>query len=91
MVSSRTNVERKRFTLAHELAHRIVRSTGNPAIDLEGAMNRFAGAFLVPGQCLREEAGADQHRFTCYEIIRLKHMYGVSAEALLMRLRQVGV
>ena len=91
VVSSRINVERKRFTLAHELAHRIIRSTGNPAIDLERAMNRFAGAFLVPGQCLRDEVGADRHRITYYEIVRLKHIYGVSAAALLMRLRQVGV
>ena len=30
MVSGRTTVERKRLTLAHELAHRIIRSTGNP-------------------------------------------------------------
>ena len=91
VVSRRINVERKRFTLAHELAYRIIRSTGNPAIDLEGAMNRFAGAFLVPGQCLREEVGADRHRITYYEIVRLKNMYGVSAVALLMRLGQVGV
>ena len=91
VVSSRINVERKRFTLAHELAHRIIRSTGNPAIDLERAMNRFAGAFLVPGQCLREEVGANRHRITYYEIVRLKHIYGVSATALLMRLGQVGV
>ena len=72
VVSSRINVERKRFTLAHELAHRIIRSTGNPAIDLERAMNRFAGAFLVPGQSLRDEVGAVRHRITYYEIVRLK-------------------
>ncbi len=91
VVSSRINVERKRFTLAHELAHRIIRSTGNPTIDLERAMNRFAGAFLVPGQRLREEVGANRHRITYYEIIRLKQVYGVPATALLMRLGQVGV
>ena len=91
MVSSRTNVERKRFTLAHELAHRIIRSTGNPAIATERAMNRFAGAFLVPGQHLREEAGAGRRGVTYHEIIRLKHTYGVSASAMLMRLGQVGV
>ena len=34
VVSNRVNVERKRFTLAHELAHRIIRSTGNQAITL---------------------------------------------------------
>ena len=91
LVSSRTNVERRRFTLAHELAHRVIRSTGNPAIRLEAAMNRFAGAFLIPGQRLREEAGADRHRITYYEIIRLKQTFGVSAAAMLIRLGQVGV
>ena len=91
LVSSRTNVERKRSTLAHELAHRTIRSTGNPAIKLEAAMNRFAGAFLVPGRHLLEEAGAGRRRITYYEIIRLKHMYGVSAAAMLVRLGQVGV
>ena len=91
VVSSRINVERKRFTLAHELAHRIIRSTGNPAINLETAINRFAGAFLIPGERLIEEAGPRRHRVTYYEIIRLKHTYGVSAAAMLMRLGQVGV
>lgn len=91
VVSNRTNVERKRFTLAHELAHKIIRSTGNPAIRLEAAMNRFAGAFLVPGQDLLEKVGARRRRVTYYEIARLKHTYGVSAAAMLMRLGQVGV
>ena len=91
VVSNRINVERKRFTLAHELAHRIIRATGNQEIPLEKAMNRFAGAFLVPGQRLLEEAGADRRRVTYYEIVRLKHTYGVSMATMLMRLGQVGV
>ena len=91
VVSNRTNVERKRLTLAHELAHRIIRSTGNPAIKLEAAMTRFAGAFLVPSGHLLEEVGEGRRRITYYEIIRLKHAYGVSAAAMLVRLGQVGV
>ena len=91
VVSSRTNVERKRFTLAHELAHKIIRATGNPAIKLEAAMNRFAGAFLVPARDLREKIGGRRRRVTYYEIARLKHTYGVSAAAMLVRLGQVGV
>ena len=91
LVSNRMNVERKRFTLAHELAHRVIRSTNNPAIRLEEAMNRFAGAFLVPRSPLKDEAGLRRHRITYYEIIRLKHKYGVSAAAMLVRLGQVGV
>ncbi|MCY4453098.1 MAG: XRE family transcriptional regulator [Immundisolibacterales bacterium] len=91
VVSEHANVERKRFTLAHELAHRIIHSTGNPAIKLEVAMNRFAGAFLVPAKSLLEETGAARRRVTYHEIIRLKHTYGVSAAAMLMRLGQVGI
>lgn len=91
VVANRTNVERKRFNLAHELAHRIILSTGNTAIKLESAMNRFAGAFLVPRESLLKEAGSSRNRVTYYEIIRLKHTYGVSAAAMLMRLGQVGI
>ena len=91
VVSERTNVERRRFTLAHELAHKIIRSTGNPAVTLEAAMNRFAGAFLVPGRDLFEKVGGRRRRVTYYEIARLKHAYGVSAAAMLARLGQVGV
>lgn len=91
VISSRTNIERKRFNLAHELAHRVIRDTSNPAIGIEKAMNRFAGAFLIPTEHLIEEVGADRHGMTYHEIMRLKRFYGVSAAAMLMRLGQVGI
>lgn len=91
LVSSRINIERKRFTLAHELAHKIISKITNPAIKLESAMDRFAGAFLVPAQSLRSEVGDNRQRITNYEIFRLKKIYGVSATSLLMRLGQVGI
>ena len=91
LLSNRINVERKRFTLAHELARRLIRTSENSAIDLERAMNRFAGAFLMPGQCLRDDVGTNRQRISYYEIICLKKIYGVSAAALLMRLGQIGV
>ena len=91
VVSSRVNVERKRFTLAHELAHHIIRSTSNPKIELEAARNRFAGAFLMPSKRLLADVGGHRNRITYYEIVRLKHAYGVSAAALLVRLGQLGI
>ena len=91
VVARQTNVERKRFNLAHELAHRIIASTGNPLIRLEPAMNRFAGAFLIPAEHLTALAGERQRGVTYHEIMRLKQTYGVSAAAMLMRLRQVGI
>ncbi len=91
VVSRHTNVERKRFNLAHELAHRIITEIGNPALRLEPAMNRFAGAFLIPREHLIAETGDHRHGMTWHEIMRLKRTYGVSAAAMLVRLGQVGI
>ena len=91
VVSRHATVERKRFTLAHELAHRVIRSTDSDSIKLEPAMNHFAGAFLAPREHLIEEAGRDRLGTTYHEIIRLKRTYGVSAAAMLMRLQHVGI
>lgn len=91
VVSSRTNIERKRFSLAHELAHRVIRKTANPDMKLEKAMHRFAGAFLAPTDHLRREVGKSRHDITYHELIRLKRFYGMSAAAMLIRLRDVGI
>ena len=91
VVSCHTGVERKRFNFAHELAHRVIRATGNPDIQLKKAMNYFAGAFLVPKEHLINEVGEHRHGMTYHEIMRLKRTYGVPAAALLMRLRQTGI
>ncbi len=91
VISSHTNAERKRFNLAHELAHRVIRETRNPDIVVEKAVDRFAGAFLVPAEHLRAEAGEYRHGVTYHELIRLKHTYGVSAAAMLVRLGQTEI
>ncbi|WP_299656397.1 XRE family transcriptional regulator [uncultured Jannaschia sp.] len=91
VVSSRASVERRRFTLAHELAHRIIASSDNPNISLEKAMNRFAGAFLAPEEHLCSEFGGGRHGTTYREILRVKHVYGMSAAAMLVRLGQTGL
>jgi len=84
------NVERRRFTLAHELAHKAMPEVAE-GVKKETAMNRFAGAFLVPETHLALEAGRGRHAFAYREIIRLKQLYGVSAASFLMRLRDLGL
>lgn len=92
VISSRTNIERRRFNLAHELAHRVIKSTADPAnLKLEKAMNRFAAAFLAPADHLRQEVGSQRQGITYHELIRLKRYYGMSAAAMLIRLRDVGL
>ena len=89
VVNERVTLERRRFTLAHELAHRLIDETS--PVDHEKASNIFAGAFLVPRDHLVREVGKHRKALGYRELIQLKRMYRVSAATLLVRLRQVGV
>lgn len=91
VISSKMTLERKRFTLAHELGHRLIHGVRGNAIQLERAMNRFAGAFLVPATHLRREAGDQRTSISYHEIRRLKHLYGVSAAMLLYRISDLAI
>ena len=93
VVNRNHGLERRRFTLAHELAHRILEV--ETPIGAERAANRFAGAFLVPASHLRQRVSSERHpgrnKLSYEEIICLKRNYRVSAVAILMRLGQIGV
>jgi Zn-dependent peptidase ImmA (M78 family)/DNA-binding XRE family transcriptional regulator len=89
IVRRNVNVERNRFTLAHEVGHALIGECKEAK--LEKAMDRFASAFLVPADHLRDEVGTDRTAFAYKELVRLKHLYGVSYIALLYRLKDVGV
>ena len=83
------SVERRRFTLAHELGHMVMAIDGD--LDEEKACQRFASALLMPREDLLFEVGQRRHAFGYAEIIEIKRMYGVSAAALIVRLRDLGV
>lgn len=89
VISKHISLERRRFTLAHELAHRLIHAESD--IDHEKASDRFAGAFLMPADHLMREIGEQRKALSYAELIQLKRMYRVSAAAMLVRLRQLGV
>ena len=89
VVNADHTVERRRLTLTHELAHRLIDDASQ--CDHEKAANRFAGAFLVPEAHLRNEIGEHRHSLGYRELVQLKHIYRISAAALLVRLEQVGI
>ena len=91
MVSRQSSVERRRFTLAIELAHRVILSADDRTKEVNKQRARFAGAFLVPRACLHKEVGERRSRITYYEVLDLKCLFGVSAATILDRLRQVGL
>ena len=85
------SLERRRLTLAHELAHGLSDCQGMSEKEAERAANLFAGAFLMPKEHLLREVGKHRQALGYTELIGLKKIYRVSGAALLMRLRQVGV
>ncbi len=91
VVNSQFSLERRRLTLAHELAHRLTDAEGMSEKEVEKAANLFAGAFLMPKEHLLREVGKHRQALGYKELIGLKRIYRVSGAALLMRLRQVGV
>jgi Zn-dependent peptidase ImmA (M78 family) len=75
--------ERKRFTLAHELGHMLMRVP--EAIGGEDAASRFAGAFLMPADAVRREIGNRRSTISLGEMLDVKHRYGVSLQAIAHR------
>jgi len=91
VVNDQFSLERRRLTLAHELAHRLIDTHCLSEKDEEKAANLFAGAFLMPRDHLLKEVGKQRNALGYNEIVDLKHVYRVSGMALLMRLRQLDV
>ena len=89
IVRRHVNVERDRFTTAHEIANAFIRGCRNGK--LENAIDRCAGALLMPADSLKREVGSHRGMIAYGEVVRLKHLYGVSAVALLYRLRDLGI
>ena len=91
VINAHFDLERRRFTLAGELGHRLVTVRGEHKPQLEKWCNRFAGAFLVPRAHLEREVGARRHALGWEEVLAIKRLYRVAASALLVRLEQVGI
>lgn len=73
--------DRDRFTLAHEVGH-IVLHTHRSSADPEGEANRFASAFLLPRDRAVE---VFDRRLVLSDFARLKAIWGMSIQAIIMR------
>lgn len=83
---------RQRFSLAHELAHLVMRVPDNCTEDEEEKLaHSFAGAFLVASEELKRFIGARRRVLTVQELFVLKRNFGASIQALTMRLYGLGL
>lgn len=89
VIAVRRDVEgdRQRFSVAHELAHLLLKPVGT--LDAEKAANRFAGAFLIPQSAVYMELGRHRSALDLREVYLLKHKYGASMQTWIRRARDL--
>jgi Zn-dependent peptidase ImmA (M78 family)/DNA-binding XRE family transcriptional regulator len=80
--------ERQRLNLAHELGHVVLKPSKK--VDEEKAAFRFAAALLAPRLCIEREIGTRRTRIRLEELLILKRRFGISVQALLKRLHDLG-
>ncbi|MCH8530728.1 MAG: XRE family transcriptional regulator [Saccharospirillum sp.] len=85
--------ERQRFNLAHELGHLVMDLPADihGTRDEESWCHRFAGAFLFPKSQVRSTFGINRNRVLFEEFLLAKAEWGISLQALLRRLYDLGV
>lgn len=81
--------ERQRLNLAHELGHVVLDI--DPDVDREKAAFRFGAAFLAPAQTLIRDVGRHRKFISAHELVLLKRRYRMSIQAILFRLRELGI
>lgn len=91
VVNQKHNGERQRFTLAHELAHLVLRFTALNETEQEKAADRFAGAFLMAKEMMFRFLGESRTSISVGELAELKKIFKVSIAALIVRCRQLNI
>jgi Zn-dependent peptidase ImmA (M78 family)/DNA-binding XRE family transcriptional regulator len=89
VVNKNYAVERKRFTALHELGH-LVLSIEERA-DKEKICHAFAGAMLLPDDCLEKLIGTNRNNIAPGELVSIKEQFGVSVQAIMMRIYLKGI
>ncbi|BCO09326.1 DNA-binding protein [Desulfolithobacter dissulfuricans] len=86
-----SDLVRKRFTVAHELAHLLLDFSGVDEKSTEKLCHDFAGALLLPEKVLLEELGKHRNRITEWELKKLKGIFGISMQAIMARAKRLGI
>ena len=84
---------RRRFTLAHELAHLLldIDEDNIQKRVVERICDRFAGALLLPERTIKAVLGDYRSNFSLYELNVLRQQFGVSVAAIVYRAAALGI
>jgi len=88
VLNKNTDILRKRFTALHEVAHLLLQFSET---DSEKLCHSFAGAVLIPEHIIKKELGNKRHSLAIKELIAIKETFGISVQALVMRVKAVEI
>ena len=88
VVNTYRQVDRRRFSLAHELGHLLMRTSGDLS---EKLAHRFAAALLVPRKAALHELGRKRQRISLPELGTLKRRYGLSIQGWIYRAKDLDI
>ena len=91
VVNANFSLERKRFTLLHELGHILMNLPQEKESDIEKYCNSFAAELLMPMEILEDEFGKKRKDINFVELASIQTKYGISIKAILYRLGEAGI
>ncbi|MFN8864730.1 MAG: helix-turn-helix domain-containing protein [Flavobacteriales bacterium] len=91
VVNKRMPIERKRFTLLHELGHLLLKLKNLEDKEVEKYCNWFSSEMLISSANLRAELGAHRSSVTVEELKNLQEKYGVSIQAIVYKMKDIGL
>lgn len=91
VVNGKHNGMRQRFTLAHELAHLVLKCVGLSDKEEEKAADRFAGAFLMAKEMMKRLLGGSRTFISLGELAELQRLFKVSIACLVVRCSQLEI
>ena len=89
VINKNYSVERKRFTALHELGHLVLNI--EKSADKERICHAFAGALLLPDDCLEKLIGTTRNNIAMGELVSIKEQFGISVQAIMMRAQLKGI
>lgn len=89
VINKNYTIERKRFTALHELGHLVLNI--EEGADKERICHAFAGALLLPDNCLEKLIGEKRNNIAPGELVSIKEQFGISVQAIMMRAQLKGI
>jgi len=92
VVNQNFPIERKRFTLLHELGHLLLSLNSNfTDKEVENACSRFAGAILIPQSKMGSELGYSRTTIYLQELAEIQKEWGISIQAIMYRAKDLEI